>query len=198
MKSNIKHNIKLYLIAFIILIASFSALLVVTFLIPQSAIENNRINSINFLKKEGNYPNPLYGNTKLDNFTDKLMLEQVGPENASIYRAFTLYTRYWNGWAVLLRPLLLIGNITVIRGLLSAIFWILLILSIYLIARRTNIFYGILFFSAMLPARLDLVAVSMQFTHVYFALFIFLIWLLYKEHKIDNVILGFFCHRINC
>ncbi|NMN02470.1 hypothetical protein G1C94_1092 [Bifidobacterium sp. DSM 109963] len=63
-----------YSIWFVGLCFIYSLLLVIGYAVPQSAVEANRQQSIQFLKTEGTYYSPLYGNTKLDNYSDLVML----------------------------------------------------------------------------------------------------------------------------
>lgn len=185
---------KKYVLCFLILCTIYSLLLILSFLIPQSAIEANRVSSIAFLDAEGLHPKPLYGNTSLDNFTDNgVILGLLAPfDESPVIHAFAIYGRYWNGWVPLVRPLLLLGDITVIRIIQSGVFFVLLCVSIIVIAKRTSTFYAILLLLALLPARLDLVAVSMQFSHIFWIIFVFLIWLCNKDHSNHLVILAFF------
>lgn len=71
-----------YSVWFVVLCFIYSVLLLIGYSVPQSAVEANRQQSIQFLNKEGLFFTPLYGNTRLDNFTDLLMLRGCAGSSA--------------------------------------------------------------------------------------------------------------------
>lgn len=76
-------------------------------------------------------------NDKYDNkfkMTNELK-DTVDKENIISYE----YARYWHGYIVLLRPLLIIFNFTAIKMVFSLIFLIFLGLLLYLVYKETNI-----------------------------------------------------------
>ncbi|MFR4009051.1 MAG: hypothetical protein ACLT0Y_07125, partial [Christensenellales bacterium] len=87
-------------------------LMMMAYVIPDSAIMENRNSGIQYLDSEGERPLLIFrsASSMMDNFTDKLMLTRSVNEQEMrlISRAmFPNYARYWNGYQVLLRPLLM-------------------------------------------------------------------------------------------
>lgn len=139
-------KIKNSLICIILSILVGLGLLLAAYTIPTDKIENNVLDSINTLKQEGVYKDVFsWCQSKLDNFTDSLMLLNAANKNdkslidnvLSIYRigksdesAYTIltnyqkyindgdissYGRYWHGYLVILKPLLYFFNYSQIR-----------------------------------------------------------------------------------
>ncbi len=183
-----------YSIWFAALCIMYSVLLVIGCAVPQSAVEANRQQSIQFLNNEGLFPTPLYGDTKLDNFSDLAMLSGCGgsSKGGTVFHAFSFYYRYWNGWFILVKPLLLLGNIATVRVIYSGIFLLLLGTALIMISRKLGYVFSMLFLLALLPARLDIVAVSLQYSHVFWILLVAVIWLCYGKHSREAMLLAFF------
>ena len=76
-----------YSIWFVGLCLIYSVLLVIGCAVPQSAVEANRQQSIRFLDEEGLKYKPLYGNTRMDNFSDLLMLRGCAESRGGRYSA---------------------------------------------------------------------------------------------------------------
>lgn len=188
--------LKNVVICFIVLIASYSILQVLTFMIPQSWIEVHRSTSFQFLSSEGLYDaSPIYGDTQLDNFTDGLVIMQgqLAPfSDNPLHHAFSIYARYWNGWVPFVRPLLIFGSISTIRVLYADIFVLLLGAVVLLLAKRLGACYAIIFLVALLPARMDLVAISLAYARVFWIAFILVIWLLWRRRNMNSVLVSFF------
>ena len=184
-----------YSIWFVGLCLIYSVLLVIGCAVPQSAVEANRLWSIQFLTEESlnskSY-NPLYGNTQLDNFSDLLMLNGCVGSAGVISYAFSFYSRYWNGWFILVKPLLLVGNITVVRVIQSGIFLLLLGTALIMISRKLGYAFSMLFLLALLPARLDIVAVSLEYSHAFWVMLIAVIWLCCGKHSRGAMLFAFF------
>ena len=181
------------MLCFLSLIVLYSILLVLSFCIPQAWIESNRLSSVRFLSREGLHPAPLYGNTVLDNYTDNgAMLGRLQPFTGDpLHQAFSIYARYWNGWAVLVRPALVLGNITVIRVMQSSVMLVLLCFAFHVLTQRIGVMYALLFLAALLPARLDLVAVSLQYSHIFWIALGAVIWLCRKERQQPSLCMAF-------
>lgn len=172
----------------------YGILLVSSFCIPQTLIEQNRVQSMAIMNGEGDYPVPLYGAAKLDNFTDNLvMMKLLSPfSGSSVVHAFDVYSRYWNGWVVFLRPMLVFCNINTIRVFQSGLFVVLLCTVCILLCKRLGYMFALLFVLALLPCRLDLVAISMQFSHVFWIFLLAVAWLCLKRRSVSITTLSFF------
>ena len=73
-RTQVSKTLARYSVWFVALCFIYSVLLVIGWAVPQSAVEANRQQSIQFLNNEGTSYTPLYGNTRLDNFSDLVML----------------------------------------------------------------------------------------------------------------------------
>lgn len=193
-RTQVSKTLARYSVWFVALCFIYSVLLVIGWAVPQSAVEANRQQSIQFLNNEGTSYTPLYGNTRLDNFSDLVMLRGCAGSSGggSIFHAFNFYSRYWNGWFILVKPLLLLGNITVVRVVQSGVFLLLLGTALIMISRKLGYACSMAFLLALLPARLDIVAVSLQYSHVFWIMLVAVIWLCHGKRSRVSMLLGFF------
>ncbi|NLC87756.1 MAG: hypothetical protein GX682_03150 [Clostridiaceae bacterium] len=102
------------------------------------------------------------------------------------------YARYWHGYLSIIRPLLLIFNITQIRILLTIIFLMLAIILLYLIAKKINIITMIIFLLSLITIEYFYIGVSLQGSFVFLITMILSIIILMKDGKIKNLGLSFF------
>lgn len=131
-------------------IVSFWLLLIIVYSIPIDLIENNVSESLAAIQEETWYPTSYLQGTIIDNFTVAIMLNEAvydvsnpitdsllnyygrtdsqdpiewlaGLLNGQSHDAIS-YGRYWNGYLVLLKPLMTLFNIYEIRSLLQTIF----------------------------------------------------------------------------
>lgn len=187
----IKRGIK-YPIILISLCSIYSILILLSFSIPQDWIEDNRIASLRMIQSEGDWPQPIYHNTTLDNYSDKLMFNLIRPTNNTLIQGFDIYSRYWNGWTILLRPMLLVGNLSVIRSIHESVFIFMAAIVCIVLIKRTNILYAGVFFCALIPIQIGIVAPSMQYSHIYFVTFAFITYLLWKKRTREQLFVAFF------
>ena len=133
-------------------------LLVLSYLIPLNMGNSNMQYSSMTLSQEGKYPQEIYSRRTLDNFTDSLMLlESLSSsrsaflsaietpyytiEGAEPYETFVRggsgedhslepvnYQRYWHGYQLFVRPLLLVFNYEQIRTINSVVLYSLIML----------------------------------------------------------------------
>lgn len=97
------------------------------------------------------------------------------------------YGRYWHGYLVFLRPLLVVFDLSQIRILNYVVLGILFFISMYLIKRRINVLTMILFGSSLLLINFPIVPLSMQFSTVfYIALIGIIILIVYHQLWIKN------------
>lgn len=135
-----------FAIAFLLCTVVFSLLVVVSELVPRSALRENIVESNATLQAEGSYPAILGGydtHWQLDNYTNAIMIHTAFTDKGSIfesafagYRHYLTgdpltdldsyvehgefggiysYPRYWHGWLILVRPLLMLLNLQQIR-----------------------------------------------------------------------------------
>ncbi len=162
MKNKIIENLKIFFVINIIILVSIflgTCLLYLSYKIPHSNMEKNVYKSYQVFEKEGDHPaviNQLKEQSRLDNFTDALMLlNTITDSNIStlkqcllVYRYGDLYAlpintlkkisnhekvteivsypRYWHGYLIVLKPLVSIFNYKQIR-LINGLFQMLII-----------------------------------------------------------------------
>ena len=91
------------------------------------------------------------------------------------------YTRYWHGYLVFLRPLLLIMDLGGIRILLQALIFILCISLIILIIKRINIITAIIYMISLLLLNLNILANSMSDVITFIIALVSAIFILVKK-----------------
>lgn len=110
--------------------------------------------------------------------------------NNDIYESFE-YARYWHGYLIVLRPLLLLFNLSQIRFLLTAILFILACIVMYLIAKKINWITSIIFAIGLISIEYFYLGFSLQGVFVFLIAMIFSIYVLITENKIKNKSLPF-------
>ena len=159
---------------FISLIVFYVIALSAVYLVTPTPLERHAQNGLALIKKESNYPKYFFNNnvaSQLDNFTDRVMLEKVLPKNIddnALEQAMFMngYSRYWHGYQVILRPLLLPFNYFEIRYINIFIMFALLIKAMNVIKKNVNSIASWLFFAAVMCAKFIIVPVSLQFTNM--------------------------------
>lgn len=133
---------KIFIGLILFYVVALSALYLVT---PTSLVRHAQ-NGLALVKRESNYPQYFFNNnvaSQLDNFTDRVMLERVLPKNVddnALEQAMFMngYSRYWHGYQVILRPLLLPFNYFEIRYINIFIMFALLIKAMNVIKKNVN------------------------------------------------------------
>ena len=156
--------------------------------IKQHEIEDVNGNGItvNYLKKEKfEYFNKVFDTiSELNNYLDN-----------NIHYNFN-NGRYWHGYIMVYRPLLLIFNIKQIRLLLFIIYIILFITLIYLIYKRFDISKAIIFASSLICANYFSASYSLESTPIFLIMMISSILLLLKIDKIKDI--GLYIFIVGC
>ncbi len=163
-------------------------LLMLVFLIPDKAIQSHRDDALAYLSQEGEYPKMFFesANARLDNVTDRIMLEKTMPEseNVLISAMNPGYARYWHGYLAVLRPLLLVFDYFEIRFLGYSISALLLFLLFGLLLKHEGWGVAMVFAASTILVRFLVVPVSLQFSSCFYIMMLFCIWLLMKRDKI--------------
>jgi hypothetical protein len=157
-----------------ILLCSYLIMLSVVFSIPNSLIETHVHNGVNIIQKEGLWPKYFFNNSsggQLDNFTDKVMLKETvtsEPEFSPLKSAMFMggYARYWHGYQVILRPILILFSYSSIRFLNTFIIFGMFCWCLILFNNRIGRLASIAFFLSMMSIKLFIVPMSMQFTNL--------------------------------
>ena len=93
------------------------------------------------------------------------------------------YARYWHGYLIILRPLLLILNITQIRFLLLGIFAILAIILLYKLYKKIDFGTAIIFLCGFLMCDYFYIGMTLQSTSVFLIMMIASIIIISKDIK---------------
>ncbi len=113
-------------------------------------------------------------------------LNQVGDLNDTVnndtIESFE-YARYWHGYLIFLRPMLILFNITQIRHIFLCVFAILAIALLYKLYKNTNLSIAIIFLCGLLMCDYFYIGISLQNTPVFLIAIISSIILLSKDIK---------------
>ncbi len=248
MKNKIKGIVK-YIYITIFLIGIYILLMIITSLIPASAIKENVKKSSETLYKENEtlIIDLKYKKELIFTFTDALMINTAysvdntkpascllarknfvpgqtkiiygdsqynlganekykNSKNGDLYQTKELYglmhgdniedsyeyARYWHGYLVLLRPLLLLFDYSGIRIFLFLVTLITVIWMLYLIYKKINLNTSIIFAVALLSINIFIVSKSINEILVFLVSFASSIFLLIKKDKIKNIGIFFF------
>ncbi|MDR2109479.1 MAG: hypothetical protein LBP28_08515 [Coriobacteriales bacterium] len=186
--------------------------LVVAGAIPDTLIRDNLESSAQTLSEEGDYPRILTGSEggQLDNFTTALMLNIIAHSSANPFTsalmgehytdsddntlptvefagsitldANTSYQRYWHGWLVILKPLLVFFDLTQIRALFFLATTLLLVAAAALLCRRTSLLPALILAIGFCAVNYPIAAISLSFG---FTFLIALIGTIYVLQKIN-------------
>ncbi len=102
------------------------------------------------------------------------------------------YARYWHGYLVILRPLLVFFSYTSIRIILFILTLILMITMLVLIAKKIDMTTAVIYALALLCINIFVVSQSMNEILVFIVAFISTIILLIKKNKIKDFFVFFF------
>lgn len=127
--------------------------------------------------------------SEIDNTNMALALDEVvnqGAENE------TNYVRYWMGFRMFVRPLLLIGSYYDIRKIVAITFFVLLFAALIGITKRVNAKTAMCLGLAMTLVNPAIVSQSLQFSCTFILTFLFILYICY--FKRENIRLEFiFC-----
>lgn len=221
MKNKIIENLKIFFVINIIILISIflgTFLLYLSYKIPHSNMEKNVYKSYQVFEKEGDHPaviNQLKEQSRLDNFTDALMLlNTITDSNIStlkqcllVYRYGDLYAlpintlkkisnhekvteivsypRYWHGYLIVLKPLVSIFNYKQIR-LINGLFQMLIIsFVILLFCKRKKYKLIIPYILLILVLMPPVIFKSLQYSTVWYIFNIGILFLLLFSNKIN-------------
>ena len=209
----IKSTLKIILILITGIVAG-TLLLMGSFLLPAEVIEKNIKKSDNIFVNESTYETvfPDYASTQIDNFTDSLMLqnasyigdESIVDKSMNIYRylndsdarislLFQLrhknvevssYDRYWHGYLVILKPMLMILNYNDLRILNSTLQIMLVITVVYLLVKNNEAKYLLSYIPSLIIISPATIAKSLQLSVVFYIFNISMIIMLLYNNKL--------------
>lgn len=180
-------NICVYAYRFLALLLLFVLLMTAVYAIPEDKIAYRQDISKFILAQEGDWW--WFGNLfateagRLDNTTDTLMMDEalVADKELSAFEAAMSvngYSRYWHGYMVVLRPLLMLYDYWQIRYLLMFTFFLLFVMAFRQIDRKLGLVPAIAFALSIVACHIVTLAVSMQYVSVFLIVFISIILLL--------------------
>lgn len=104
-----------------------------------------------------------------------------------------LYPRYWHGYMVYIRPLLMISTYSDIRKLYQLVFFILIAIITSLLYKKISIAVSVAFTISLALINFIIIPFSLQFSSVFFVAFIFMIvFLLFSNINFEKSIIIFF------
>lgn len=214
MKNNLL--IKTLLISLSSIVLGFVLLLAV-YLLPVAPMKANMQKCVDVFRAEGKYPLLIegYKSTRLDNFTDAIMLLTalyddtekslfdkavnhywISYENKNSVDSLVSYLeddqgkineseygRYWHGYLVFLKPLLLLFDYSDIRIFNMIFQGALLLYSVYLLLEKQMKHYILPLLVSVFVLNPMTISFSMQYSSVYYIILIGIIYLLHNKEK---------------
>ena len=170
---------KRYIARFLGLIVCFTLLMTLVYTIPQDQVSYRQDISAYILSEEGEWRwlGNLFGTQagRLDNTTDSLMMSEVLVEDGSL-NAFEAamsvngYARYWHGYMVLLRPMLLLYDYYQIRYINMFAFFLLLGVTLRQMDRRMGAVAAGAFLFSLIACYLTVIPMSMQYSPAFYVM----------------------------
>lgn len=163
-----KNKLLMYPIVFFIMIVLFFLGMVIVHCIPATLISDNVILSLEQLNSEGGWPQILFFNNAaiLDNGTDILMVKSnLEYSGNALYLAMDNvgYSRYWHGYQIYLRPLLMFFSYAEIRYLSVMVFFILLFFCFIRLRHLLGIKTALTFLISILSVNIIIIPISLQY-----------------------------------
>lgn len=205
-------NIFKVILIMIIGITVGTILLVGVHFLPMGRIMKNVNNSIDLFRSEETYKKVIYGydNTQLDNYTDALMIQNAsydGKENVidkamSTYRYLNhkdqrislikqsenqkkkkmTYERYWHGYLVILKPMLMLFSYNDLRIVNTALQLLLVTGIVYLLIKKNKGIYVLPYIISIIAISPITIVQSLQFsTILYISNISMIIMLLFND-----------------
>ena len=176
-----------------------AALMILTYSLPTERVVQNVCDGLPLYEREGTYPSWALGeHSKLDNFTDAIMLLEVThpikstvdsamlnprfglrqdeePVDAliKVLRGDTtglheiIYPRYWHGYLVVIKPLLMVMHVNHLRMLLAYADFILFVAALMMFQKVLGGMHALAFAAAVMVLNLVSVSMSFQFSSIY-------------------------------
>lgn len=162
------------IIAFFVLNFVFVISLWLVWLLPDESIKIHLEQSISIINEEGAGWPFIFTHTagsQLDNNTDCVMLLNTvtdRPENSPLQDAMSVhgYPRYWHGYLVFLRPLMLLMSYTQIRYVNMFLLMFLLVQNMFAMTERIGKGYAYALLFALCLAYFIVIPFSLQFSSV--------------------------------
>lgn len=111
------------------------------------------------------------------------------------YLEKNLYGRYWQGYQVILRPLLCFFDLSCIRQINVMLMWLLVAYCLYLVGTKIGCIESLLLLFALLRVNLPIIPYSLQYSNCFYQMLFYCIILLnfpFFSNRIINWALTFF------
>ena len=113
----------------------------------------------------------------------KSLEENINETNTTYFQ----YQRYWHGYMIFLRPLLVLFNYTQIRIILIATFIMLSLILVYLTYKKINIYICIATIFMLLISSFIFIGMSIQYSSVFIIMLISSIYIIMKCKEYNNI-----------
>lgn len=193
---------KKILIAIIAAPIIFFILMTLTQFIPNSWVSSNVEKSRDIIKAESFYHDAyhvpqthwLAGS---DGYSDDIFLQQqIADRSHGVFYGAMMpsYDRYWHGYSIFLRPLLVFFDLSYIRQILVLCFILLLTVLAVLIARHISLTVAILFSAALALVNPPVIMISLQYSNMFLLMLLVsvILMLLLAHRRPKHEILLFF------
>ena len=202
-----------------------AVLMILTYSLPTERVVQNVCEGLPLYEREGTYPSWALGeHSKLDNFTDAIMLLEVThpikstvdsamlnprfglrqdeePVDAliKVLRGDTtglheiIYPRYWHGYLVIIKPLLMVMKVNHLRMLLAYADFILFVAALMMFQKVLGGMHALAFAAAVMVLNLVSVSMSFQFSSIYIVTLTAIIFMLKKNNRLfDDDLYNYF------
>lgn len=168
-------SIKKPIVVLVVMPFIFLAIMIGLQLIPNSWVKDNVEKSREIIRVESIYHDAYYVPgihwlAASDGYSDDIYLEeQIVDRTHSVFHGAMIpnYARYWHGYSLFLRPLLVFFDLSYIRQLLVISFMLLMAVLVYLIIKHINFTIGILFTLAIALVNPPIIMISLQYSNMF-------------------------------
>ncbi|EGT4443925.1 hypothetical protein [Cronobacter sakazakii] len=191
-----------YIKTFLALITIYIVLMFIAFSLPEGNLQHHVNDAVKVFKREGIYypPNQDYHEqTKVDNYTDvQVMIARTVVHGSPISHSMEManYSRYWHGYQVWLRPMMIAMDYRNVRIIYGVAVIIMLCAAFHFISKAASFRIGIAFAATMALSHVEVFGLSMQYSNIFLITFAFLIFISLKRERIksapDSVYFYFF------
>ncbi|MBD5648189.1 MAG: hypothetical protein HDQ89_11520 [Desulfovibrio sp.] len=195
-------TVKPYVYIFLILFFVFNVLLSAVYSIKSQKLEGNVIQSLRILEKENKYLNlfPFVSENiykcqafAFENYIDKVMIDKMVPHDMSLnpWQAaldMNHYSRYWHGYCVIMRPLMIIFNYSQLRLLNIFLLTACTVVAAILLARALSNQVSLAFLAAVIAVKSFIVPFCLSLSLMFYVFFVFLFIFIFMGKYINNPI----------
>ena len=175
-----------------VLIFVYSVLLIIVYIPKSAKLIEHTVAAGKIIDDEGDHRTPVLaypGDIQLDNVTDRIMLSKAqGNANFSpIRNAFSGYARYWHGYLVLLRPLLMLFSYRSIRYLSLFHITLLMFGAAVMLSKKLGTHFTFLFGFVLCMCNYNIFPYSLQFSSIFYVmLYAVLIIMILDKRLLNN------------